>query len=147
MFPNGIKRGKDGVVYIPSAFTNSIQVRELQGDGSLKLLHDIKIGMPVDNLAVDSKGDIYAAGMPKILELMETLDDPFNKFALSTVFRISKSPKGYVHEKVVEDKERRVLSGVGTARHDAKTGRIFMGGKLARFLFHFTESIQTTVVD
>ena len=102
---------------------------EVDSDNKLKLLETVKLGMPVDNLSVDKNGDIYAAGLPKVLEIMGTMQDPFGKDAPSTVWRIKKGLKGYTVDKVIEDAEKKVLSGVTTARHDAKTGRLFMGGK------------------
>lgn len=84
--------------------------------------------MQKDNLSVDQKSDIYAAGLPKILEIIGTLDDPYGKFAPSTVWRITKGDHGFVKDKIIEDRGKHVLSGVTTARHDLKTGRLFLGG-------------------
>ncbi|KAF4629818.1 hypothetical protein G7Y89_g8324 [Cudoniella acicularis] len=134
IFPNGLTRGADGLVYVPSSFSDAILVMELQKDNKLKLIETIKLGMPVDNLSIDAKGDIYAAGMPKLLEFVGTLDDPFGKVAPSTVWRISRGKEGFVKEKIVEDGEMRVLSGVTTARHDVKTGRLFMGAAVSPYL-------------
>lgn len=134
LFPNGLKRGTDGLVYVPSAVGDAIRVMQLQPDGRLKEIEIIKLGMPVDNLAVDANGDIYAAGLPKLLDLVATMDDPFGKDAPSTIWRISKTTTGYKTEKVLEDKDKRVISGVTSARHDVKTGRIFMGGALTPYM-------------
>ena len=35
----------------------------------------------------------------------------------------------YRVEKVIEDKDAKVLSGSTTVRHDVKTGRLFVSGK------------------
>ena len=86
--------------------------------------------MPVDNLAVDRNGDIWAAGMPKALDVIASLDDPFGKTAPSTVFKITKTDTGYTSVKIIEDKEMKVLTGVTVARHDVQSRRMFFGGKL-----------------
>ena len=132
MFPNGLKRSPDGLVYVPSSVSDGIRVMEPQSNGKLKEVDIIKLGMPADNLAVDARGDIYAAGLPKLLDIVRSMDDPFGMEAPSTIWRISKSNSGREVKKVLEDCDKKVLSGVTTARHDAKTGRLFMGGECFR---------------
>jgi hypothetical protein len=107
---------------------------ELQPDGHLKELQTIKLGMPVDNLAVDSRGVIYAAGLPKLVAIMGSMADPFSLESPSTIWKITQSKTGYITQKILEDSDTEVLSGVTTARHDAKTGRLFMGGERSNFL-------------
>jgi arylesterase / paraoxonase len=107
----------------------TITVLELQEGGWLKELSVIKTTYPIDNLAADAKGDIYAACFPKVLEVMAVVDDPFQKTATVTVLRIKKVADGYRVEKVLEDGNKKVLSMATTATHDAKTGRIFMGSE------------------
>lgn len=127
-FPNGLKRGTDGLIYVPSSLGDGIRVMEPQPNRELKELEIIQLGMPADNLAVDANGDIYAAGLPKLLDIVRSMDDPFGIEPASTIWRISKTESGYETQKVVEDRDTKVLSGVTTARHDVKTGRLFMGG-------------------
>lgn len=89
-FPNGLKRGSDGLVYILSALKDEIQVMELDKLGKLSLVEIIKLGMPVDNFAVDAKGDIWAAGLPKVFEIIAMMKDPFGNTAPSTIFQDNK---------------------------------------------------------
>jgi len=102
---------------------------ELQSDGKLKELEIIKLGMPTDNIAVDANGALYVAGLPKLLDIIRSMDDPFGIEPPSTVWRITKTKSGYETQKVLEDRDKKVISGVTTARHDVKTGRLFMGGE------------------
>ena len=132
LFPNGLKRGADGLIYVPSSISDGIRVMEPQTNGKLTEIATIKLGMPADNLAVDATGDIYAAGLPKLLDIVHSMDDPFGIEAPSTIWRISKTSSGYETKKVLEDRDKEILSGVTTARHDAKTGRLFVGGGFSR---------------
>ena len=133
-FPNGLKRGADGLVYVPSSLGDGIRVMKPRPNGELKELEIIKLGMPADNLAVDANGAIYVAGLPKLLDIVQSMDDPFGIEPASTIWRISRTESGYKTQKVVEDRDKIVLSGVTTARHDVKTGRLFMGGEHLNFL-------------
>lgn len=89
-YPNGMVKGKDDLYYVPSSITGRISVHALQPDLSLKKIDDIKIGMPIDNLSVDGKGDIFAASFPKALQLMAALDAPLTTKVPSTIWRIRK---------------------------------------------------------
>lgn len=126
-------KGADGLFYIPSAFIDMIRVmKEDPSSHTLEEVDVIKIGMPVDNLSVDEQGDIYAAGFPKMLDLLASLQDPYNIYPPSTIFRIRKSldegrPR-YIVTKVLEDRDTVAMGGVTTALHDVKSGRLFMGG-------------------
>ena len=101
---------------------------ELQPDLTLKEINVIHLGMPVDNLSVDEKGDIYAASFPKIWTFVKSMGDPYNIDAPATIWRIRKSGKDYEVEKVIEDGEGKIIGSATIARHDAKTGRLFIGG-------------------
>jgi hypothetical protein len=133
-FPNGLTRGKDGLFYIPSSMEDRIRVMELQTDLSLKEVAVIRTGMAVDNLSTDRNGDIYAAAFPKGLKMLASLKDPYKLNSPSTIFRIRKTEDGYEVKKVLEDMEGRLVGGATVARHDVKTGRLFMGGELLLFL-------------
>jgi hypothetical protein len=128
-FPNGLVRGTDGLVYVPESAGGSIHVMELQTDGTLREIDSIKIGMPIDNLSVDANGDIWAAGLPKALQAIPAAHDPFGKAAPTTVWRVSKTPEGYKTFKVLENRDKKVFSQIGTVQHDVKTGRLFIVGK------------------
>jgi len=138
-FSNGIVKGKDGLYYVAQTTTNRVTVLELQPDGSLVKIDEILVGMPIDNLTIDTNGDIFVAGFPKILGLVAALADPINVNCASTVFRIRRTIDGEgkaVHEvtKVLEDIEAKVLPCSTVAVHDAKTGRFFLGSVTSPFI-------------
>ena len=133
-YPNGIVRGPDGLYYVPNSFSNKIMIMELLPDLTLRKTDTIPIGMPVDNLNLDANGDIWAAGMPKPLRTFASFADPFNVDAPSTIFRIRERGEGlgYEVEKMLEDREANVVGSTTVAAHDAKTGRLFIGGEVLR---------------
>ena len=124
-------KGLDGLYYIPSSAIDKIRVMELLPDLTLREVTVIKTGMPIDNLGVDKRGDIYAAGFPDALTFLKSLSDPYNIDGPSTIWRIHKvDDLKYEVQKVLEDKEAKVLGGATVARHDVRTGRLFIGGML-----------------
>lgn len=141
-FANGLDRGFDERVYVPFSLQPFISVYEPEQSGRLREVEKIQLGMPVDNLSVDSKGGIWAAGMPKMLEVMALMNDPLNALSTSTVFKIDRNEKGaYETKKVLEDGGKKVLSGATTVVHDVRTGRLFVGGRdHIRFLNKLYES-------
>ena len=89
--------------------------------------------MPMDNLSVDEKGDIYSAGFPDILQFVRSNRNPFAINSPATVWRFRRlvgagGKVTYLQEKVVEDREARGISGATIAVHDTRTGRLFLGG-------------------
>lgn len=99
--------------------------------------------MPIDNLSVDSNGDVFAAGFPDSLALLAAIEDPWNVFPPSTVWRVRSVPEGtgnagqkaaFEVTKVLEDREGRFLGTTTTAVHDVKTGMFFLGGVTSPFL-------------
>jgi hypothetical protein len=138
-FPNGLARGFDGLFYVPSAIDGKIRVLAVQPDKTLRLVDIINVGMPLDNISPDANGDMYAAGFPNLYQTGKGFADPYNQPSPVTIWRIRKTVDfgksgvrsvDYRVEKVIEDKEGKVLSGSTTVRHDAKTGRLFVSGKL-----------------
>lgn len=127
-------RGTDGLVYVPISAGNGIYVMELQGDGSLRELDFIRIGMPIDNISVDINGDIWVAGLPKALKSIPASSNPFTKTSPASVWCVTKTPEGYKKVKVLEDREMKILNQVSTVQHDVKTGRLFMGGGFVLFI-------------
>ena len=137
-FPNGLTRGFDGLYYVPSSVDGQIRVYTLTKDNKLQLIDSIHTGMPLDNISPDAKGDLYVPGFPSLMGTTKAMKDPRNLDSPSTVFRIRKTvdvgPDGvrsvdYRVEKVLEDREGKVISGATTVRHDVKTGRLFIGGE------------------
>ncbi|KAF2797224.1 hypothetical protein K505DRAFT_298745 [Melanomma pulvis-pyrius CBS 109.77] len=134
-FANGLTRGHDGLIYVPLAAQTFISVYRFEQSGKLNEVDRIEVGMPIDNLSVDSNGDIWAAGMTKMLEVMAVMGDPLNRLSTSTVFLIHKTEDGvYETTKVLEDGEKKALSGASTVVHDVRTGRLFVGGIATPFI-------------
>ena len=104
---------------------------QLGPDLSLREVHAIHLGMPVDNLSVDQTGDIYAAAFPKILEVVKAFKNPYGKGFPSTIWRIRRVSPGLKYEvkKILEDGEAKIIEGATVVRHDTKTGRLFIGGE------------------
>ncbi|KAJ4296763.1 hypothetical protein N0V90_006811 [Kalmusia sp. IMI 367209] len=129
-FANGLARGHDGLIYVPFSAATYIGVYRLAQDGSLEEVTRVKVGMSVDNLSVDSSGNIWAAGIPRVLELMGATVEPFDKTSPSTIFRIRKTgEEEYEIDKVLEDGQAEVVSGATTAVFDRQSERLFIGGK------------------
>ena len=139
--PNGVVKGRDGLYYVPSSISDDHKVMRLGNDGNLTPVGFIRVGMPIDNFAVDANGDLWAAAFPKLLNMAKHLTTPEHASPVA-VFRIRriggwdgrKDDEGVKYEyevdKLIEDDTGHVLSGSTVARHDAKTGRVFVGGEL-----------------
>jgi hypothetical protein len=134
MFPNGLVRGLDGLVYVPISAGSGIYVMELQRDGKLRKMDFIRIGMPIDNLSVDGNGDIWGAGLPAPFKTISAVADPFSKKSPTTVWRVTRTSEGYKKVKVLEDRDMEVLEQISTVQHDIKTGRLFIGGESFSFI-------------
>jgi hypothetical protein len=135
--PNGLVVGHDGLIYVPSSVDGSVKIFNLSENHILVEVNKIKVPMPIDNLSVDKRGDIYVAAFPKLYAWAESSKNPFDVHPPSAVFRIRKSSKGhdaeYVVEKVLED-DGSVLPGTTTAVHDAETGKVYLGGVMSAYI-------------
>jgi len=89
----------------------------------------------LDNLMVDSKGAIWAAGIPRVLATRAHILDPVKTpYAPSSVFKITLNigessfyGEKYSVQKVLEDNGTKI-SGITSAVHDAARGRLFLHG-------------------
>lgn len=132
-FANGLARGHDGLIYVPFSMATYISVYQINQDGSLEEVTKIPMGMTIDNLSVDSNGDIWAVGFPRGLAILDVIAEPFTKTAPSAIFKIRKSgEKQYEVNKVLEDGEAKFVSAATVAVFDRKTERIFIGGESTR---------------
>ena len=132
-YPNGLARGKDGKIYVPSSWLGKWWIFEVQDDFSLKKVKELATGMPIDNISVDEEGDIYATGFPDVLQFIRTLENPHRIESPTTVWRFRRSIGSigevtYLQEKVIEDKYMQGIGGATITVHDSKTGRLFLGG-------------------
>ncbi len=94
--------------------------------------------MAVDNLSIDSNGDVFAACFPKVLKLVQGVKNGGEAIP-STIFRIKrKDGQNGVDEwqvdKVLEDIEGKVLPGATIAVHDVKTDSFWLGGFASPFI-------------
>ena len=95
----------------------------------------------LDNLMVDSKGAIWAAGLPKVLSTRAHILNPVGiSSAPSSVFKITLNigessfyGEKYTVQKVLEDDGTKI-SGITSAVHDAIRGRLFMHGVVGESL-------------
>lgn len=129
-YPNGLARGTDGLIYVPSSLLGVIDVYEPKPNGDLVKVHSIDAGYAVDNLAVDREGHIYAAAITDPIKFFSAARDPYNKHTPAGGLKIVRKADGqYEVSKAIEDGLGEVLPGATTVVHDAKNGRLFLSGK------------------
>jgi len=139
-FPNGLARGHDGLIYVPSSADGTVKVFELQSNQTLTQLHTIRVGMPLDNITPDKRGDLWVPGFPNTGQTMKGMANPYEEISPATVFRIRRlegTEEGkleYEVKKVIEDREAQAIDGATTVVHDVKSKRLFLGGAVAPFL-------------
>ncbi|KAF2623259.1 serum paraoxonase/arylesteras-like protein [Macroventuria anomochaeta] len=140
-FPNGLAKGKDGLIYVPSSADGTVKVFTLQPNQTLTQLHTIRVGMPLDNVSPDARGDLWVSGFPDVRQTMKAMADPYQHVSPATVFRIRKVKGGredskleYEVKKMIEDKEGAIISGATTVVHDVKSGRLFLGAAASPFI-------------
>lgn len=131
-FSNGIVQGHDGLFYVAHSARGLITVHTL-ADGEFVQVDKIPVGFPLDNLSVDTEGNIHVAAFPDVASFFKLQTDPENnKNAPATALRIFKSNGQYEVEKLVEDKEAKSMPISTAVTHDVQTNRLFMGGILSR---------------
>ena len=62
-FPNGLVRGRGGLIYVPSTIDGTINVFTLTENHLLQKVNDVKVPLPIDNLSIDKKGDVGSSGL------------------------------------------------------------------------------------
>ncbi|PVH81997.1 calcium-dependent phosphotriesterase [Cadophora sp. DSE1049] len=140
-------KNNNSIIYVANSAKGFISTYTLSPNGTLTRGADIPLGIPVDNLSIDSNGDIFAACFPDVLALVANLDGPIvekekRREIASTVLRIRRIDRegevddevGHVVEKVLEDIEGRFLPGATIAVHDVKTGSFWLGGVASPFV-------------
>lgn len=140
-FPNGLAKGDDGLFYLPSAADGRVRVFALQPNQTLSLLHTIHVGMPLDNISPDARGDLWVPGFPDARKTLKSMADPYKHISPATVFRIRKVESAgqegeleYEVKKMIEDKEAEVINGATAVVHDVKSGRLFLGAVASPFI-------------
>lgn len=143
--PNGVIRAKDGLIYVANTIPGEILVFSLTDEHRLVQVDSIHIGLPLDNLSIDSEGNIFAAAFPKAYRWTESTKNP-DTWVPTAIFKISRKDKtgygkfsrkevkkyegGYVVEKIIED-DGGELPASTVAVHDPKTGKVFLSGILS----------------
>ncbi|EHK96579.1 putative Serum paraoxonase/arylesterase 2 [Glarea lozoyensis 74030] len=97
--PNGLVRGKDGLIYVPNVIGSNVQVFALTETHHLRKLHTLKT-LPIDNLSVDQNGDIFGAAFPQVYKWIQSSSDAFGVHPPSAVVKISRA--GKVHGRAVD---------------------------------------------
>lgn len=108
-------------------------------DGEFRRVSEVDTGIVMDNLSVDSEGNIIAAAFPDLMGLVKALDHPANMAVATTILRIKKAgevegQRQYVVEKVIEDKEGKLLSAATVAAYGVGSRRQFTGGIITPFI-------------
>jgi len=129
---NGIASVND-TFYVANSLKGSVTVFERQIDNSLVLTDVIKTDRIVDNLSIDQDGMVWTGALLDLFSFVKHLSNPSTP-AASSASRISlNTGEGvfYGHkfkvEKVFEDGGN-IASGITSAVHDAKRGRLFLHG-------------------
>ena len=89
--PNGITRGHDGLFYVVQGVAGKVSVHELVDDGEFRRVSEVDTGIVMDNLSVDSEGNIIAAAFPDLMGLVEAFDHPEDMAVATTILRIKKA--------------------------------------------------------
>ncbi|KAK6079508.1 hypothetical protein SCUP234_05677 [Seiridium cupressi] len=133
--PNGLAKGLDGLIYVPSSMLGTIDVFQPQPNGDLVKVDSIDTGYSLDNLSVDQDGNIFAAAIPDGIKFLAANLDPYKKNAPATALKVTKkSEGGFEVTKVLEDGLTEVLPGTTSVVHDAKTGRVFFSGVFSPYI-------------
>ena len=161
---NGIARSPfhfNDTFYVAHTLLGGVSLFTRQSDNRLLLDEHIKTGECIrtcpysgflrcrptstdsglDNLMVDSKGAIWAAGIPNVLATRAHILDPVQTpRAPSSVFKITLNigessfyGEKYSVQKVLEDDGTKI-SGITSAVYDATRGRLFMHGVVGESL-------------
>jgi hypothetical protein len=147
--PNGLVRGPDGLIYVPSTVNSEIRIFSLDEHHKLTQVDSIKVPLPMDNLSFDANGDLIVAAFPRLYKWTESSYKPFDVKVPSAVLRVRrrggigrKGKRGGGREsvkgeweimKLMED-DGSTLPGATIAAHDVQTGRIFLGGAVSPFI-------------
>ena len=89
--PNGITRGHDGLFYVVQGVAGRVSVHELVDDGEFRRVSEVDTGIVMDNLSVDSEGNINAAAFPDLMGLVKAFDHPEDMAVATAILRIKKA--------------------------------------------------------
>ncbi|KIK58931.1 hypothetical protein GYMLUDRAFT_202201 [Collybiopsis luxurians FD-317 M1] len=131
---NGITRASNDTVYVASTAGGAIAVFQKQTDNSLLLTDTIHIGQALDNLALDSRGNLWVAAFPKPSDTLRQIMKDTSHIAPTAGFQISANTgpdllhgHGYKVEKIFENNGT-IASGSTSVVYDAERELLFMSG-------------------
>lgn len=124
--------------------TGDLNIFTLNSQHRLEEITTVQSGYPLDNVHIDSNGDVYSAAFPHAYRLVASGKQPFDINPSAAVLRFRKvanrdagetaeSQPAYVVEKVLED-DGSVLPGTTVAVHDELLDRFFLGGVVSPFI-------------
>lgn len=140
---NGIVKGlghNNNTYYVADSMLGEITVLKKGTDHTLLFSEVIKTGFAADNLAIDSNGALWVAGLADVLGLIfRKFEDPSAPVS-STGLRVTvNGDLGSVHgqrynvNKAFEDSGR-LASGITSVVYDAQRERLFMHGVVSTHL-------------
>ncbi|KAJ4483328.1 hypothetical protein J3R30DRAFT_3655674 [Lentinula aciculospora] len=137
---NGIvKASSNDTIFVSSNMGGTISVFERQRNDSLLSTDVIHIGQALDNLSLDSRGQLWVAAFPKVRHMVEHLAKnpyhiaPVAAFRISANTRTSSYAENYYVEKVFED-DGTIVSASTSISHDSEQGLLYMHGIAAQHL-------------
>ncbi|NCP20397.1 MAG: hypothetical protein GW847_00175 [Zetaproteobacteria bacterium] len=100
-YANGVNLSNDkSEVYLATTTGQKLYIYTKSAQGTLKLRHYVNTHTGIDNITVDSQGDLWLAAHPKLLKFSQHAKDS-TKISPSEVIRIHKLPNGiYKQEKI-----------------------------------------------
>lgn len=98
-------------------------------------LDEVPVEFPLDNISIDSDGNILGAGFPALLKMLDHFKDPAKFHPPTALIKISKN-KGkdafygqkWTSEVLLED-DGSTVSGFTFVEHDTERGLLFAGGE------------------
>ncbi|KAL1661824.1 hypothetical protein GGF50DRAFT_129178 [Schizophyllum commune] len=119
-----------------SATRPEVRILERQANDTLEVVEVYEHGksspfyLPLDNLTVDKRGTVWAAGFPKGADLISKhIPDPLNNPSASTAVRVScVEGKCTVDKPFESDGSNNIGSGSTTVAYDAERRRLFLSG-------------------
>lgn len=138
-FPNGITNIGQGQFVVSQTGKGTLIGYSMQ-EGQMIETHEIELGLPLDNLAVDEERNIFIAGIPNARHLGQAMNAPYDFSSPSTAFSVPGRTfqEGQQGEskivKVLEDRDGTQLPTATVVVHDARTERLFFAGVLSPFI-------------
>jgi len=130
---NGIAVAPNGTIYVGDCIYGGVLFLEPQADKTLVVSEIVKTDYPLDNIAVDADGQLWAAGLPQTLTALAHMRNPsLLSPSIAAKISINTGPNAfygekYKVEKVFED-DGKIMSGVTSAVYDSRRKKLFMHG-------------------